>query len=91
MKPPDYYNNPHHYPQQSTQPITGYNHYPQTNPIVVVTNSDGNNKCKICKASNRSYIIYKPGKITFIWAGLLCLFTGLCCVWIPFVCDDCQD
>ena len=45
MKPPNYYQNPQNYPQQSHQPMNGYHHYPQTQNIVVIENNRGRGGC----------------------------------------------
>lgn len=87
MKPPDYYQHPQNYPQQPIQPVTGYNRYPQT---AIVINNYGHGGCEFCHKTTGAYVRFQPGTITFVWAAVLCFFTGCCC-WIPFVCDDCQD
>lgn len=51
---------------------------------------NGTSRCLVCNIDTPSYSTKGFGTKAYVWAGVLCLFTGCCC-WIPFVIDDCKE
>jgi len=84
MSQPDYH------PQQQ-QVVVVQQPQPQMMHIIPFGPNRQEMQCYHCRQQVITTIDHEPGGHAQTAALILCLLGGLLCVWIPYVCADCQD
>lgn len=60
-------------------------------PLQNLAETPANVDCPRCKAVVKTEVEKESGDQVSMWACICCLVTGLLCVWLPCVIDDCKD